>query len=376
MLAKNHLLILLTLLSAICLPALSGCGQASASQTRAASAAGNTPDSVRIEIDPIEKQTHPVVTLTAAALVRQFYLTTSTLPLMPAQRICTAEMSTRYTLTFLHGKKTLATADAQRYGCRPVSIAGEKQARQATPMFWSQLDQAIFKATPAASAQRLALLQSPSSGQSLKIALISSATTAQQFYDAALALPLVAREKSCPADDNPEYQLAIHTKDQAIPVSIDPNCNHISLRGGYQYRGGVHSMNTQFKHLLATIQAGATFAPVHPDHLIFAVIDRKGRNEQKSITDPVLLQQFYAKSTSLQPVPPQQDCPSGADKMTGKGTFYNLDFSQWSLPLLSLEVYEGSCRWISSSPSSPFTEDNWQGDQQFWDLIHHVASQH
>jgi hypothetical protein len=136
----------------ILLVLLSGCGGAS---DPAASAADDKPDSVRIATDPASPdQKPPVLTLTAnSALVLQLYATTFALPLMPQNVVCTLERGPHYTLTFLRNNKPLATALAKRDGCHPVTITGEKQDRQATSAFWSQLDQAIQRATPATSGQ-------------------------------------------------------------------------------------------------------------------------------------------------------------------------------------------------------------------------------
>jgi hypothetical protein len=133
---------------------LSGCGGASDPSGGAASTADDKPDSVRIATDPASSdQKPPVLTLTNSALVLQLYATTFALPQMPQNVVCTLERGPHYTLTFLRNNKPLATALAKRDGCHPVTITGEKQDRQATSAFWSQLDQAIQKATPATSGQ-------------------------------------------------------------------------------------------------------------------------------------------------------------------------------------------------------------------------------
>lgn len=112
---------------------------------------GNWPDRIQIQIDDhLPKGGRPVVTLSVVSMVQQLYTTTFALPQMPELQSCTLELGRDYTLVFLRGKKALASVVAQRYGCGVVTIAGEKQNRQATQDFWSQLDQAISTAAPVA----------------------------------------------------------------------------------------------------------------------------------------------------------------------------------------------------------------------------------
>jgi hypothetical protein len=126
---------------------LSGCGASNTTDSK--------PDRVRIQInDHLSKGVEPVVTLSVSSKVQQLYSKTLALPQMPEAQPCTLELGRDYTLVFLQGKKTLASVLAQRYGCEAVTIAGEKQNRQATQDFWSLLDQAVSMATPAATSEK------------------------------------------------------------------------------------------------------------------------------------------------------------------------------------------------------------------------------
>lgn len=136
---KAHVCLLVL---AVLLVVLSGCG--------ANNTTDNKPDRVQIQINDHLSSVQPIVTLSVISKVQQLYTTILALPQMPDQP-CTLELGRDYTLVFLQGKKTLASVVAQRYGCGVVTIAGEKQDRQATPEFWSQLDQAIPMATPGAA---------------------------------------------------------------------------------------------------------------------------------------------------------------------------------------------------------------------------------
>ena len=195
---------------------LSGCGTnggtGSMPTSKTASKTASKPDSVKILVDlPIDQ---PAVTLAISSMVQQLYATISALPQMPASQACTSERGPHYTLTFRQGDKTLVTVIAMRDGCRPVSIAGETHDRQATQEFWTQLDQAIYHASPPVRVQWLALMRVPQGGQSPQTARILSAATAQSLYDAILALPLfitLQKAKSArtlPAVEEIEKELA------------------------------------------------------------------------------------------------------------------------------------------------------------------------
>ncbi len=155
MLINKGQVLLPGLLLVMLLITLSGCGSAPISSALPS----GKPDSVRIEIDQVTGQ-KPVVNLSIASMVQQLYTTISTLPQLPGNQACTAELGPHYTLTFSQAGKTLVTVVAKRDGCRPVSIPGETQDRQATPLFWTELDQAIKTGIPAASLERLAISRS------------------------------------------------------------------------------------------------------------------------------------------------------------------------------------------------------------------------
>ena len=132
----------------ICLLIVGGCG--TTSDPQAATAAGNNPDGVRISTDPADtNQKLPELSLTSnSSLVSQLYATTFALPTMPPDQVCTMERGPHYTLIFLHNQKPVATVLAKREGCQPVTVTGEKQDRQASSTFWSQLDQVVHEAKP------------------------------------------------------------------------------------------------------------------------------------------------------------------------------------------------------------------------------------
>lgn len=348
---------------------LAGCGRGMGAQQ---SASGH-PDSVRIEIDspgPVD-YTHPkpAWTLRDAGLVQQLYATIYGLPAMPGPRGCTLEGLPVYTLTFSEGSQPLATIDAPMSSCDGVTIKGETGSRQSNDTFWKQLDAAIDQAMAAAKMDLLAIAYTPQPGQAPKTARIASAETAQRLYNALLALPVLPLDQSCTMPSIPTYQLVFHTAEQqVIPVAIDPStCKTGSINWDYPTRGGMHPPNDQFNQLFAKIVAGTTFKPAQPDTLLMGITTMATSSSPAKVNNAALVQQLYQKVWTLQPTPPHPDCADG-DKPAGKGTWYDFAFTQWDLPILSFDAYEGSCTYIVLT-------GQWvQGDQALWDLIHRAAN--
>jgi hypothetical protein len=354
---------------------LSACGSSMPGQSGAQATppvAGKLPDSVQIRLDELNpaKEAAPVVTLRVLAQTQQLYQTMLALPPMPQQIACPAVAGPRYELTFLRGTQTQVRAVADRGGCGTVTIAGEKQDRLASKAFWDQLNQAIYAATPIAKPQALAIQHTLQGNQPVRTARIADSASAQRLYNAILALPQAA-EDSCNDTHYPEYQLVFQTSNQAIPAVISQRCKTISLNGNNQSRSGLYTQSAQFQQLFAQTLAGATFAPAHPDQLV-QTLNAEGSESHGQVTDTQLMQQLYAKIFTLQPGTVGPDCPSNADKVAGKARWYDLDFTQWGLPIMSLTVYEGSCKLVQPSPGLA-TSQTLLGDAAFWDLVHRAA---
>lgn len=362
---KKSLTLLPGLLLAALLAFFSGCG----TNPGAGNVPTGKPDTVSIQIEEVIGG-KKVVTLTVASMVQQLYATIYTLPQLPENQGCPADLGPHYTLAFNQGGKALVTVTAMRDGCEPVSIKGESLDRQASSNFWAQLDQAIYHASPTASVQWLAVMRAPQTGQWPLTTRITSERTAQRLYDAILALPLTSPNTAGYLQGSPAYQLVFHAANQEIHSAIDTQRNLISLNGNLYSRTGLYSINDQFKLLLNETLTGATFAPAHPDAATLSIQKRDLSSEQ-SMKNMTFIEQFYAKFNALQPAQPPQDCPSGADKVAGKGTFYNFLFSQWNLPVLQAGVYEGSCKLIQNNS----TGQSYQGDQEFWNLVHRAPGQ-
>jgi hypothetical protein len=310
------------------------------------------------------------VTLTDAAMVRQLYATIYALPDMPAQRVCTDERGPHYTLAFREGQTPIVTVQAHRDGCRPVIISGQTPERKGTSAFWTQLDQAIYMATPPATPERLAIEYTPQPGKAPESALITSAAIAQRLYNAILALPLVTPGQECQSILTPKYQFAFFAKDQTIPAMIHDSCHSISLEGAYQSRGGEYAMNAQFTQVLQATLAEAIFAPARPDHLSLNIETYGTTSREENISDARLMAALYDHVFTLGTESPQPGCPPDADKIARKGAYLTFSFTQWSLPLLWVQIYEGSCAYAQISPTSR----TWlQTDQRFWDLVHSAA---
>lgn len=351
---------------------LVGCGVSSSPSGAGSSpGAGAAPDSVRIMIEQhLAAGVQPVVTLTDVTLVRQLYATLLALPPMPADQACTDELGPHYTLTFRQGSKTLATALARRDGCRPVTIDGEARDRHATQTFWSQLDQAIYVATPPAHPTALAVEFTPDPAHAPQTARITSAAIAQRLYDAILALKWSQWGTGCVDSHMPRYQLVFLAPSQSVPAIMSDACHTIELQGNYQTRGGVYAMDDQFKQLFQQIIGGATFAPASPDRLTLTIERMLTAEQTKTINGPALTQRLFEEIFRLAPMQPQPDCPPEADKVAGKGTWYILTFSQWGLPILQVQAYEGSCTYIELV----YTQQVVRGDQVFWNLVHQAAA--
>ena len=312
----------------------------------------------------------PTVTLSDVALVRQLYATIFSLPELPPDRPCTAERGPHYTLTFLQGTTTVASVVAKREGCGPVTIAGESQIREASNDFWQQLDQAILTATPPLNPDRLAVATAAHPTQAPQSAMIASAATAEQVYDAILALPRSNTALNCVAEPQPTYQLVFFQGDQALPASVNEGCGMIEMDGGFQWRGGWFSMNDDFKKMLQGVLAGVTFAPAQPDHLEMTVSTAQVVGHYASVNKHQLMLDLYAQLFTLPGTSVQQGCPPNSDKLAGKGTHTTLVFTQWNLPLVQVDTYEGSCSSIQLNEVGMWL----QGNQTFWDLLHRVQA--
>ena len=142
----------------------------------------------------------------------------------------------------------------------------------------------------------------------------------------------------------------------------------ISLEGDFHSRGEVYAMNAAFEHPLGEILAGISFAIARPDAASVTINKLDSTSQQRGIAD-AMMQRFYMKVLSLRSTQAQADCPSGEDKVAGKGTFYDVSFMQWGLPILSVSVYEGSCRLVEIDSTGRVLQD----DAEFWDLIHQAA---
>jgi len=368
----THIHTLLAALLLAFLVGLSGCGMNAGSQA-AGPGPGGSPDSVRINFaTPVLDPAHSkrVVTLNVATQVQQLYRTIFALPPMPQNMACPADGGFPSTLTFQQGTKTLATVVAADYGCKPVSIAGEPIERQSTADFWSQLDHAIATATPVARPTRLSFQHTLQAGQSPFTAQITSPEQVQRLYDVLVALPQDARNVHCSTEVWPQYRLVFHTADQAIPSPLSHMCHTVSLDGMDTARGGMDVMNDHFTQVFAQTLAGAKFAPARPDQLALTIQRGASTVQHGLVADAALTQRLYEKIFTRHRGKPDQGCPSGADKVAGKGKWYTLSFTQWDLPVLGIEAYEGSCKLVC------FTVDGQVvlGDQEFWDLVHRLEN--
>lgn len=342
--------------------------------------AEDKPDRVKIEVNTVGVQAKTsVVTLNDASLSEQLYATIFDLQPIPDNSACTDELGPSYVLTFLQGGKELSVVTAERYGCRPVSIAGDNLKRQSTDAFWKQLDQAIYQATPSAKPDRLSILHTVRLSQPSTTAQITSAETAQRLYNAILELSLVSLDKNCQgesliAEPRYTYQLVFHASDQTIASAIDYKCNTVSLSSELKTTGGTYEMSDQFKKLLEETVKAAKFAPAQPDHLALSITEGGGTSSQRTVTDAALMQQLYTKTFKLSFAKGTPSCFSDDNKLGGKGAWYSLTFTQWDLPVLELQAYEENTCAYASLINEGAGEQLVQTDAEFWNLVHRMTS--
>ncbi len=351
--------------------ALSACGSNLSGAQPPATIGGNLPDSVQIEIQRVDMPGQPPrLSLRSPAQVQQFYRTLFALPIMPQNIACTADLGPHYTLTFFAGTQKLTQVVAKREGCHPVSIAGESQDRQASQVFWTQLDQAIYAATPPATVLALAIQHTLPGKQAVQTAHITDAASAQRLYSQLVSLPQTQAD-NCNDPQYPEYRLVFQARDQAIPAVFSQQCDTITLSGNYQSRSGVYRSTPQFKQLFTQTLAGTTFAPAQPDQLQ-QTLNAGDTSSHGPVTDTSLMRQLYASIFTLKSAPVAPECPSDEDKLKGTGRWYTLDFTQWGLPIMTLSVYEGSCKLIQPSPGLAAGQ-TLLGDASFWNLLHRAV---
>lgn len=351
--------------------ALGGCGSNLSGAQPLPTMNGNLPDRVQIEIQRVDMTGHPPqLTLRTPAQVQQFYRTLFALPAMPGDIACTADLGPHYTLTFFAGTQKLVQAVAKREGCGPVAISGEAQERRASQAFWAQLDQVIYAATPPATVKALAIQHTLPGNQPVQTAHMTDAASAQRLYSALVSLPRTQAE-NCNDSQYPEYRMIFQASDQTIPAVISQQCQTLTLSGNYQSRSGVYRLTDQFKQLFSQTLATTTFAPAQPDELQ-QTLNAGDTSSHGPVTDAQLMRQLYASIFTLKSAPVAPDCPSGEDKVKGTAKWYTLDFTQWGLPVMTLSVYEGSCKLIQPSPGLA-TGQTLLGDAGFWDLLHRAA---
>jgi hypothetical protein len=341
---------------------LSACGASTAPGSTAHSEPPS-PDSVRIAIDAgvdTRPGTPPVVTLSDVALVRQLYKSISELPVQPANGSCAQMLRPHYTLTFRQGTAPLLTVQAEPFDC--VIIVGETSVRQATKAFWLQLDQLIGTAKTPLRPDRLAIAVTPPAGQTLaapQSAQITSADTAQQLYDAILALPPAPLRARCPSVGTPTYQFVFVAGEQMVPACVYDTDQTVEIDGGYQWRGGTYTITDQFRRLLQSILAGAAFAPARPDQ--FALTKTDGTSSPAPLNDTPQLLALYERLFTLPVTASQPACLP--DK--GAGVWTRFTFTQWNLLLVRIDTYEGSCRSVQESDTGQLL----LADQAFWALV-------
>lgn len=135
--------LLFSLLLPVLILLLSSCGNLAESK------AAPQPDQLQIQVIDIGSNILPPLLINSNKLqIQKLYALIYTLPFMPDRQICTMEAGPSYQLIFKQNKHQLVTMDADRFGCKPITLDHEKRPRQTNNEFWRQLDQAIHHASP------------------------------------------------------------------------------------------------------------------------------------------------------------------------------------------------------------------------------------
>jgi hypothetical protein len=311
----------------------------------------------------------PEVMLTDVALVRQLYASIRALPKLPENVACPAIAGPQYTLTLLQGTTTVMTAKADKGGCGTVTIGDASRPRQATNDFWKQLDQATIAATPLMKPDRVAFATAVQPGKAPESAMVTSAATAQQLYDAILALPRTNIPSTCSGNLAPTYQIVFFSGSQTVPASIGDTCGVVEIDGGFQWRGGRFVMNDAFRNLFQSVLSEANLAPAKPDHLSVSVNTPQTVTPSVNVSDDQVMQELYSQIFQLPETAAQPNCPPVNDKVSAQYRFTTLAITQWGLPLVRIDTYQGTCSYVEMSDTNG---PRLQPNQAFWDLIDQV----
>ena len=349
---------------------LSGCGSNTPVGTQPS---GPQPDSVKITlllVTTAKGSPAPMVTDHNLSQVHELFQAMETLPQMPQQIGCTADLGPHYQLDFSQGGRELASALARHDGCGPVTIKGESGDREADQAFWALLLQDISASTPVPSLTSLAIARAQAGLHPMLTARTTDPATAQRVYNAILALPLETHS-SC-YDQSPAYDLAFQTASQTIPATISQTCQTITLTSSLDTLTSTYTLTPGFQQLFAQVINNLTFAPAQPEALSRSVMVHNGATTTGKVLNASLMQQLYQGIFTLTSAPIPPNCPSGEDKIKGTVSLYDFTFTQWGLPIMNLSVYDASCKMIS--PSFGLAQNTTLvGTASFWQLVYQAA---
>lgn len=334
--------------------------------------AGSQPDRVQVQVaaPSASEGKRPLLTLVQTSLIHHLYSAVLALPQMPQSQPCTDELGPSYMLVFFHGGQRLLALSAQRFSCQMVTVEGSAREKRATSDFWQLVDQVIYAATPVGTPEWLALLRRPQMERPPLTARVAAVETTRRLYNAILRLSLAPASSDCAESSAQKYSLLFHQADFTIPALISDQCNTIELQGDYRTRSGTFRMTSAFKQLLEQTLAAAAPVLARPDQLALTMQAGNSTASRLVVSDAVLVQRIYSKAflLPLAPASLPQNCDE-QDKVNGRGRWYTFEFRQWGLLLLSMELFEGSCKLITLYPSGRLV---W-GDASFWSAIHQAA---
>ncbi len=307
-------------------------------------------------------------------IAQQVYQAALASPRPTQGRGCPAIGGPRYQLVFWAGTHTAEIITADRGGCRDLFLRGD--LRQATPDFWSVLDQAISSAPHVKQPDHVEIVRYQGNVQVPLYAKMTSARQAQKLFTALSAFLSTSpsttgrcADQAATYDDLFFYEGEVLLRAQVF----GGDCSQVRI-AGQPPAPSLHPTE-QFLHQLHQELSGVTFAPVRPDTLEIehapTSIQSGSGPDFRSSRDQGAIQKLYHTASNL-PLWPSNKASSCASQRTA--TSYDvLTFSQGGAWLLSITAFSG-CAAISFNRAGIEGGFARQATQEFWDLVHRAEN--
>src|SRR5207244_13212347 len=110
------------------------------------------------------------------------------MPPKPEFQICTKQGGPSFEFTFLDGEQEILTARGDMSGCGTVTLH-DKDRRQPTRAFWSEINEAIYAAEAKVTFGPLTIERVATGDQPAAKAVLADPIKIRQLYDTISALP-------------------------------------------------------------------------------------------------------------------------------------------------------------------------------------------